>query len=241
MLAPAFTARALLAARALPHSHSPLSQRLTAGAAGAQREVFLTELLANLAVGEAAILLRPPLPFVGVVIWMERERQPNDRAVAITGQANLQQRKQPMTHLKAVVWVRPTADNVVALCEELREPKYAEYHISFSNALPDQAAQLQARYRSVTAAAPRWGGAKEMIDPPVPPHLHAISLFAPGAAAPAAGTPHPPSRPQSGRREGFGRRAGPHSGAGSGGGWCVGGGVLKALAEADEYDLVRSV
>eukprot|EP01052_Picozoa_sp_SAG31_P017009 SAG31_NODE_1147_length_9665_cov_10.571399_7_plen_244_part_00 len=58
--------------------------------------------------------------------------------------ANLAQRDQPMPHLKAVVWVRPTVENVTALCEELREPKYGEYHINFSNVLQEQEQELQA-------------------------------------------------------------------------------------------------
>ena len=34
-----------------------------------------------------------------------------------------------MAHLKAVCLLRPTADNIEMLQEELRNPKYGEYHV----------------------------------------------------------------------------------------------------------------
>jgi vacuolar protein sorting-associated protein 45 len=40
------------------------------------------------------------------------------------------------SHLKAVCFLRPTAANVDALAAELKRPKYVEYHVFFSNALP---------------------------------------------------------------------------------------------------------
>ncbi|DAZ93883.1 TPA: hypothetical protein N0F65_004730 [Lagenidium giganteum] len=41
-----------------------------------------------------------------------------------------------MAHLKAAVFVRPTAANVELLKKELKNPKYGQYHIFFSNILP---------------------------------------------------------------------------------------------------------
>eukprot|EP00027_Filamoeba_sp_ATCC50430_P014952 CAMPEP_0168571970 /NCGR_PEP_ID=MMETSP0413-20121227/17664_1 /TAXON_ID=136452 /ORGANISM="Filamoeba nolandi, Strain NC-AS-23-1" /LENGTH=552 /DNA_ID=CAMNT_0008604947 /DNA_START=41 /DNA_END=1696 /DNA_ORIENTATION=+ len=38
-----------------------------------------------------------------------------------------------MAHLKAVCLLRPTPDNIELLQEELRKPKYGEYHVFFSN------------------------------------------------------------------------------------------------------------
>ncbi|GBG30531.1 Vacuolar protein sorting-associated protein 45 [Hondaea fermentalgiana] len=46
---------------------------------------------------------------------------------------NLTESREAMMHLKAVVYCRPTRSNVQALRQELREPKYGEYHIFFSN------------------------------------------------------------------------------------------------------------
>lgn len=43
---------------------------------------------------------------------------------------------EPMTHLKAAVFLRPTAANVELLKKELKNPKYGQYHIFFSNILP---------------------------------------------------------------------------------------------------------
>jgi len=42
-----------------------------------------------------------------------------------------------MTHLKAVVFVRPTRENVERLSAQLRRGTYGEYHVFFSNIAPD--------------------------------------------------------------------------------------------------------
>ena len=47
------------------------------------------------------------------------------------------QRADKMPHLKAVYFVRPTADNVRRIQAELREPRFGEYHIFFSNMTRD--------------------------------------------------------------------------------------------------------
>ncbi|TDH71966.1 hypothetical protein CCR75_005716 [Bremia lactucae] len=44
-----------------------------------------------------------------------------------------------MLHLKAAVFVRPTALNIELLCRELKAPKYGCYHLFFSNILPVEA------------------------------------------------------------------------------------------------------
>lgn len=41
--------------------------------------------------------------------------------------------REKMRHLKCLVFVRPTPDSIQCLIEELRHPKYAEYHLFFSN------------------------------------------------------------------------------------------------------------
>jgi vacuolar protein sorting-associated protein 45 len=41
-----------------------------------------------------------------------------------------------MGHLKAAVFLQPTEDNCVLLLSELANPKYAEYHLFFSNIVP---------------------------------------------------------------------------------------------------------
>ena len=46
---------------------------------------------------------------------------------------------EPMRHVKAAVFVRPTARNVELLRRELQQPKYSCYHIFFSNIAPPEA------------------------------------------------------------------------------------------------------
>jgi vacuolar protein sorting-associated protein 45 len=43
---------------------------------------------------------------------------------------------EPMLHLKAALFIQPTENNLSLLLNELRTPKYAEYHIFFSNVVP---------------------------------------------------------------------------------------------------------
>jgi len=46
-----------------------------------------------------------------------------------------QKNREPMLHLKAICFLRPTNTNLEALREELKEPKYGEYHLFFSNSI----------------------------------------------------------------------------------------------------------
>jgi vacuolar protein sorting-associated protein 45 len=45
-------------------------------------------------------------------------------------------KKSEISHLKAVCFLRPTAANISALLAHLRAPRFAEYHIYFTNILP---------------------------------------------------------------------------------------------------------
>eukprot|EP00659_Diplonema_papillatum_P011307 gene11307-17371_t len=45
--------------------------------------------------------------------------------------------RQKQGHLKAMVYVRPTEENVQHICRELRNPLYAEYHLFFTNIVPE--------------------------------------------------------------------------------------------------------
>ena len=45
---------------------------------------------------------------------------------------------EPMTHLKATVFIQPTEANIALLIRELKEPKFCEYHLYFSNIVPPQ-------------------------------------------------------------------------------------------------------
>jgi len=43
---------------------------------------------------------------------------------------------EPMLHMKAAVFVQPTAANIAHLVKEVRAPRYAEYHLFFTNVVP---------------------------------------------------------------------------------------------------------
>ena len=49
----------------------------------------------------------------------------------------LGKRHDAMRHLKAAVFIQPTEENFDLLVDELRHPKFAEYHIFFSNIVPN--------------------------------------------------------------------------------------------------------
>jgi len=44
-------------------------------------------------------------------------------------------RREQMLHLKCLAFLRPTPENIAALSAELRDPKYSEYHLYFSNVI----------------------------------------------------------------------------------------------------------
>eukprot|EP00946_MAST-07B_sp_MAST-7B-sp1_P004100 g4100.t1 len=54
-------------------------------------------------------------------------------------------RTERMMHLKGVVYVRPTDENLRLLAKELKDPKYSEYHIFFSNILGSDKLRALAR------------------------------------------------------------------------------------------------
>ena len=49
----------------------------------------------------------------------------------------LGKRHEPMMHLKAAIFIQPTEVNLNLLIKELKEPKFSEYHIFFSNIVPN--------------------------------------------------------------------------------------------------------
>lgn len=51
----------------------------------------------------------------------------------------------PMPHLKAVVFIQPTAHSITSLVNEIRNPRYMEYHIFFSNVCPYESLQRVAQ------------------------------------------------------------------------------------------------
>nr|GMC74187.1 vacuolar protein sorting-associated protein 45 homolog [Ipomoea batatas]GMC75430.1 vacuolar protein sorting-associated protein 45 homolog [Ipomoea batatas]GMD07631.1 vacuolar protein sorting-associated protein 45 homolog [Ipomoea batatas] len=45
--------------------------------------------------------------------------------------------KEPMSHLKAVYFLRPTSENIQQMRRQLAKPRFGEYHLFFSNILRD--------------------------------------------------------------------------------------------------------
>jgi len=43
------------------------------------------------------------------------------------------EKREKMPHLKCIVFIRPTPENIADLGKELRQPRYGEYHVFFSN------------------------------------------------------------------------------------------------------------
>lgn len=48
---------------------------------------------------------------------------------------------EPMQHLKAVCFIRPTRENIQVLSAEIAQPRFAEYHVFFSNICPHELLQ----------------------------------------------------------------------------------------------------
>ena len=57
----------------------------------------------------------------------------------------LGKRHEPMTHLKAAIFIQPNETNFDFLVKELKDPKFKEYHIFFSNIVPSDMLSRLAR------------------------------------------------------------------------------------------------
>ena len=82
--------------------------------------------------GMKALLLDPAT--TKVVSMVYSQTQILEQEVYLVEQ--LGKHHEPMTHLKAAIFVQPTEANLALLLRELKDPKFAEYHIYFSNRVP---------------------------------------------------------------------------------------------------------
>lgn len=48
---------------------------------------------------------------------------------------------EPMQHLKAVYFIRPTKENIQTLSAEISRPRFSEYHVFFSSICPNELLQ----------------------------------------------------------------------------------------------------
>ncbi|CAK8575522.1 unnamed protein product [Lathyrus sativus] len=51
---------------------------------------------------------------------------------------------EPMSHLKAIYFLRPTSENIQYMRRQLASPRFGEYHLSFSNIMKDHHIHLLA-------------------------------------------------------------------------------------------------
>lgn len=75
----------------------------------------------------------------GIISMVETQTGILSEEVFLT--ASLSDVREPMMHLKGVVFVRPTRANVQLLRQELHSPRYREYHVFFSNIVPNDLLQ----------------------------------------------------------------------------------------------------
>ncbi|KAJ1439657.1 Sec1-like protein, partial [Ochromonadaceae sp. CCMP2298] len=89
--------------------------------------------------GMKALILDPATTRVMSMVYSQT--QILEKEVYLVSQ--LGRNQEPMSHLKAAVFVQPTEANFELLRRELLEPKFKEYHLFFSNIVPtDMLARL---------------------------------------------------------------------------------------------------
>uniref|UniRef100_A0A8V1AE56 Vacuolar protein sorting 45 homolog n=1 Tax=Gallus gallus TaxID=9031 RepID=A0A8V1AE56_CHICK len=83
--------------------------------------------------------------------------------------------REPMKHLKAVCFLRPTKENVDYLIQELRRPKYSIYYIYFSNVISksDIKALAEADEQEVVAEIQEFYGDYIAVNP----HVFSLNLL----------------------------------------------------------------
>ncbi|NXE98673.1 VPS45 protein, partial [Menura novaehollandiae] len=83
--------------------------------------------------------------------------------------------REPMKHLKAICFLRPTKENVELLVQELRRPKYSVYFIYFSNVISksDVKALAEADEQEVVAEVQEFYGDYIAVNP----HVFSLNLL----------------------------------------------------------------
>lgn len=112
------------------------------------REQFKTPFTAF---GELSFVFRPLSCFAGmkvllldavttqVVAMVYSQSQILEREVYLV--ERLDADHEPMQHLKAVYFIRPTKENIQTLCTEISRPRFAEYHVFFCSICPNELLQ----------------------------------------------------------------------------------------------------
>ncbi|EOA92932.1 Vacuolar protein sorting-associated protein 45 [Anas platyrhynchos] len=83
--------------------------------------------------------------------------------------------REPMKHLKAICFLRPTKENVEYLIQELRRPKYSIYFIYFSNVISksDIKSLAEADEQEVVAEVQEFYGDYIAVNP----HVFSLNLL----------------------------------------------------------------
>lgn len=68
-----------------------------------------------------------------IVSTVYTQTQIVEKDVLLVENLSKQSKHEPMRHLKAAVFIQPTEANISYLVKEVREPRFAEYHIFFTN------------------------------------------------------------------------------------------------------------
>jgi len=89
---------------------------------------YLSKMLSDI---QGMKVLMMDVETTGMISVVESQTGILSQEVFLTERLDNDRGSERMLYLKAVVFVRPTAQNIVHLRAELREPKYGEYHIFF--------------------------------------------------------------------------------------------------------------
>ena len=99
---------------------------------GAVRE-YVKKIVCDPALSGMKVLLLDPAT-TKIVSMVYSQTQILEQEVYLVEQ--LGKRHEAMTHFKAAVFIQPTDTNLDLLVKELKDPKFAEYHLFFSNVIP---------------------------------------------------------------------------------------------------------
>jgi len=103
---------------------------------------YITRMLSNISGMKALLLDRET---TGVVSMVYSQSQILQKEVYLFDRIDAKNREL-MAHLKAVCFLRPTQENLVLLEEELKNPKYGEYHLFFSGIVKNSYLEELAEY-----------------------------------------------------------------------------------------------
>ncbi|PRP79920.1 hypothetical protein PROFUN_12409 [Planoprotostelium fungivorum] len=93
---------------------------------------YITKMLSNIPGMKVFLLDKETMSIVSMVFSHSQVLQKEVFLFELLDGKN----RAPMQHLKAICFLRPTAENRDTLVQEFKSPKYGEYHLFFSNTIP---------------------------------------------------------------------------------------------------------